>query len=273
MRTAERPDRQLACGSAERVVVDAVVTVPSPLSLKKTPGCAPLGWRRAGHLLAAAWPPHPGAGDGITGVPGGTLGCPSQVAGRLRASSTASAAPDVYNCDSRVRAVLIRCSPRSIASQIAQRRPRRFRRLNAIDTAGGRGVVEDEHTRGFSGSSAASRGGETSRRWLRSRVLRAAARERRCGLVRTTMAEALRSRLAGVPSGEGLPWYGRPLIKSGDPRSRGSTAEGIRCRRPENCPLVLTSEDDDTRPRIHEFWSAEEPELDTRLLASACMVV
>jgi hypothetical protein len=151
--------------------------------------------------------------------------------------------------------------------------PRRFRRHNAIDTAGGRGVVEDEHTRGFSGSSAASRGGETSRRWLRSRVLRAAARERRCGLVRTTMAEALRSRLAGVPSGEGLPWYGRPLIKSGDPRSRGSTAEGIRCRRPENCPLVLTSEDDDTRPRIHEFWSAEEPELDTRLLASACMVV
>lgn len=80
------------CGAC---VVDAAVTVPSPSSLKKTPGCAPLGWRRAGHLFAAAWPPHPGAGGGITGVPGGTLGCPSQVAGRSRVSPSASAAPDV----------------------------------------------------------------------------------------------------------------------------------------------------------------------------------
>ena len=84
-----------ACGGAERVCRGCGGHGASPSSLKKTPGCAPPGRRGAGHLFAAAWPPHPGAGDGITGVPGGTLGCPSQVAGRSRASPSASAAPDV----------------------------------------------------------------------------------------------------------------------------------------------------------------------------------
>ena len=120
--------------------------VPSPLPLKKTPGCARPDGRRAGHLIAAAWPPHPGAGDGITGGPRRHLGLSVPGCRALASFTSASAAPDVASSTAE-------CVPCSLDVQWARlpvesrKTPTRaFGRLNAIDTAGGRTVSSEMNT-------------------------------------------------------------------------------------------------------------------------------